>query len=50
MLKMENQNDHFKKGKNATQARQKICDVYNKDAMSQRIIDQKWLAKFLFWW
>ena len=34
---MENQNNHFKQEKNATQARQKICD---KDAFSERM-DQK---------
>ncbi|KOX76029.1 Histone-lysine N-methyltransferase SETMAR, partial [Melipona quadrifasciata] len=35
----------LKKGKNATQAREKICDVYGRDALSGRVC-RKWFAKF----
>ncbi|KOX71161.1 hypothetical protein WN51_04184 [Melipona quadrifasciata] len=51
---MKNQNEHFrhnslfyfKKGKHATQACKKICNMYDKNALSEHM-DQKWLAKFL---
>ena len=33
------------KGKNATQAREKICSLYGKDTLSERMC-QKWFAKF----
>jgi len=36
---------YFRKGKNATQTRKKICVVYGEDAISDRM-SQKWFAKF----
>jgi len=36
---------YFRKGKNATQTRKKICAVYGEDAVSDRMC-QKWFAKF----
>ena len=36
---------YFRKGKNATQIRKKICVVYGEDAVSDRMC-QKWFAKF----
>nr|XP_043067479.1 histone-lysine N-methyltransferase SETMAR-like [Drosophila bipectinata] len=36
---------YFRKGKNATQARKKLCDVYGEDALSERQC-QRWFAKF----
>lgn len=36
---------YFRKGKNATQAKKKICAVYGDDAVSERVC-QNWFAKF----
>ncbi|EFN69608.1 hypothetical protein EAG_10774, partial [Camponotus floridanus] len=36
---------YFKKGKNATQAAKKICDVYGHDAVSIRVA-QIWFKRF----
>lgn len=36
---------YFHKGKNASQAREKICEVYGDDALKTRIA-QKWFARF----
>jgi len=36
---------YFRKGKNATQTRKKICAVYGEDAVSERVC-QNWFAKF----
>lgn len=36
---------YFRKGKNATQTRRKICAAYGEDAVSERMC-QKWFAKF----
>ena len=36
---------YFRKGKNVTQTRKKICAVYGEDAISNRMC-QKWFAKF----
>ena len=36
---------YFRKGKNATQTRKKICVVYGEDAISDRM-SQKWFGKF----
>jgi len=36
---------YFRKGKNATQTRKKICPVYGEDAVSERVY-QNWFAKF----
>ena len=50
---MEARNQHFRhillfyyeKGKNAVQARRKLCDVYGEDVLTERQY-QKWFAKF----
>lgn len=50
---MENQKQHFRhillfyyrKGKNAVQARKKLCDVYEEDLLTERLC-QNWFAKF----
>lgn len=50
---MEDQSEHFRhillfyfrKGKKAVEAREKLCEVYGKDAMSDRQC-QRWFAKF----
>jgi len=36
---------YFRKEKNATQTRKKICAMYGKDAVSERVC-QNWFAKF----
>jgi len=36
---------YFRKRKNATQTRKKICAVYGEDAVSKRVC-QNWFAKF----
>jgi len=36
---------YFRKGKNAVQARKKLCDVYGEDVMTERQC-QNWFAKF----
>lgn len=36
---------YYKKGKNATQAAKKICDVYGHDALSVRVA-QSWFKRF----
>jgi len=36
---------YFRKGKNATQTRKKLCAVYEEDAVSERVC-QNWFAKF----
>jgi len=35
----------YRKGKNATQAANKICAVYGEDAVAERIV-RKWFARF----
>ncbi|EZA56911.1 hypothetical protein X777_02762 [Ooceraea biroi] len=50
---MENQSEHFRntllfyyrKGKNAVQARKKLCAVYGEDVLSERQC-QNWFSKF----
>jgi len=50
---MDNKNEHFRhimlfyfnKGKNAAQTSKKICVVYGKDVVKERVC-QKWFAKF----
>lgn len=50
---MEDRNQHFRhillfyyeKGKNAVQARRKLCEVYGEDVLTERQC-QKWFAKF----
>ena len=37
---------YFKKGKNVTEIQKKICAVYGKGAVTDRMC-QKWFAKFL---
>lgn len=36
---------YFRKGRNATQTKKKICDVYGENAVSERVC-QKWFQKF----